>query len=265
MTSKAKNIHLHPEFKLGKQDYKEDGRTLQLEEFVNTDIQVPVSYDFDKKRAKFPLRMWGNDDYGNCVFAMQANQLLRVERVETRRTVNLFDEDVINRYKLLTGCQQPDDENDRGYVMLDANVDLRAGWTLNGKTYQIAAFGEVPINHQILRTCCYLFNGLQLGFDLPLTARQDTRNGAWVTTEGSGSEPRSWGGHAVYCKRFDIDNLYVLSWGREIRVSNAFIDKYCDEAWAIIDNIDPWRHAKTVLNVDAMVQKMRDNGIQVRF
>lgn len=262
----AKGIHEDNNFKLGKDEPKTDAKTLKLTEFIDTTIQVPVSHDFDKHRRPFVPHAWGNHDWGDCVDAAQANQLVRLERVETRRTPKLTDQDVIDRYKKQTGAASPGDANDNGLVMLNTLREWRAGWAIDNKNYNIAAFGKIPThNHQLLRTCSYLFNGLQLGFDLPITASLDTHNGAWITTSGQGSEPGTWGGHAVYSKKFDADNLYVITWGREVRVSNDFIDKYCDEAWTVIDDFDQWRHTHGVLDVPGLIQKMRDNGITVNI
>lgn len=258
------DTHLDQEFKLGKQEHKVDKRTVLLADFVESNIQVPVSWNFDSRRAKFPLNLWGNADYGDCVLAAQTNQLLRNERVETRSTPKVTDEDVIARYKAMTGCQMPDDANDTGLVMLDALRNWRSGWSWKNKQYKIAAFGLV--NHSdsaAMRRCCYLFNGLQLGFNLPLNAQQGTRNGLWDFVPGAGSQPGSWGGHAVYAKRYDADSIYVLTWGREVRVTNSFINNYCDEAWAVIDDLDPWRLAHGVLDVQAMINKMQQSGITI--
>jgi len=260
----AEGIHTFDDLKLGKGEPKTDKKTIVLTDFVDSTVQVPVSFNFDKHRRPFPAKEWGNDEYGDCVDAGQANQLLRLERVETRRTIKLTNDDVIRRYKQQTGTQFPGDEHDNGLIMLDTLREWRAGWKFDGRVYKIAAFGKVPLhNPQLLRLCCFLFNGLQLGFDLPLSARTDTRNGVWVTTTGEGSTPGSWGGHAVYTKRFDANNIYVLSWGDEIRVSNEFMEKYADEVWAVIDDFDPWRHTHGVLDVEKLINQMKSNGISI--
>jgi hypothetical protein len=112
--------------KLGKQDYKHDPRTLKMAKFLSPDIHIPDVFNFDKGRAPFPDHMWGNDQYGDCVIAARANATLRIERVEQRRTLALVDDDAINTYKRLTGCNSPGDSNDTGLVMLDANRDWRS-------------------------------------------------------------------------------------------------------------------------------------------
>jgi hypothetical protein len=229
--------------KLGKKEYKDDKRTVKMLRFLDTELHCPTRFDFDRGRSAFPSRMWGNDAYGDCVFAGEMNHLLRVERVETRKTLQASDQDVIQAYQTLTGCRQPDDANDQGYVMLDAlNWWRHDGWTVHGHNYTIDAFGELePSNFKQLRLACYLLHGIEFGFALPRSAQSQTHQGYWDVSEGPDSVPGSWGGHAVFAKRYDANNFYVLTWGREIRVSNAFVARYADEAWAVVDSLNKWR------------------------
>jgi len=250
--------------KLGKKEYKEDTRTVRMARFLDLEIKPPKKFDFDKGRAPFPVRVWGNDAYGDCVFAAQMNELLRNERVETRRTVKAQDQDVIRTYQMLTGCRAPDDARDNGYVMLDGfNFWRHTGWTVDTRNYKIAAFGELNAHdHNQLRLGCYLLRGVQFGFALPRSAQAQTRNGYWDVAVGAGSEPGSWGGHAVYGKKYDDGNFYVYSWGQEIRVTNDFIDKYADETWVIVDALDPWRK-HPALDVDKLVAYLHSIGATV--
>jgi hypothetical protein len=252
--------------KLGKQEYKEDSRTVKMAKFIDMTLKAPLKFDFDKGRKPFPARVWGNDAYGDCVFAAQMNELLRVERIETRKTLPAQDQDVIHMYQTLTGCRAPSDENDNGYVMLDAFDNWRKnGWTLAGaesKHYTIDAYGELQVSdpHQ-LRLGCFLLHGVQFGFRLPRTAQQQTGQGYWDVVENAGSagNPGSWGGHAVYGKKYDKDNFYVYTWGREIRVTNAFVEKYGDEAWCVVDSFDRWRKHPAV-DTQKLLKYLEDIG-----
>lgn len=223
--------------KLGKQPFKFDKRTAKMADFVDPSIRAPVKFDFDKGRSAFPHNMWGNDEYGDCVLADQMNHLLRFERTETRHTLKAKDEDVISQYLKLTGGK------DEGLVMLDSfNWWRHSGWNIKGKNYTIDGFGGLPpADQQKLKLACYLLHGIDFGFSLPISAQRQTREGYWDVVEGPEGEPGSWGGHAVYCKRYDADNFYVITWGTEIRVTNAFVAQYCDEAWAVVDSLDTWR------------------------
>lgn len=253
-------IHDHPDFKLGKQDHKHDDKTLMMANFMEVPV-VPTKFDLEKNRAPFPVHIWGNNEYGDCVIAAEANALLRMERIETRRTVKAQDADAIKRYKHLTGCNNPGDSNDTGLVILDSMSDWRNnGFPVGAHTFQIAAYGELdPLEHDQLRAGIYLLHGIHFGFALPISAQQQTEQGFWDVTLGVDSAPGSWGGHCVYADKYDEDNIYVWTWGREIRVSNAFVRKYADEAWAVVDNLDKWRK-NDHLDVPGLEKALHDIG-----
>lgn len=230
--------------RLGKQEPKHDARTLKMASFLDLDALVsPPTFDFDKGRVAFPLKVWGNDAYRDCVFASQTNHLLRMERLETRHTVKMVDEDVIRTYQTLTGCRQPNDENDQGYNMLDGfNWWRHDGWTVHGHNYKIDAFGELdPSNLNQLRLGTWLFHGIEFGFAMPNSARWQTQQRVWDVATGPDSRPGSWGGHAVYGAKYTPKGWMVKTWGEDVFVTNEFIQTYCDEVWVVVDALDEWR------------------------
>jgi hypothetical protein len=260
--------------RLGKLEHQFDERTLMLANFIADDVVIPASFDFDLHRSRFPLEMWGNDEWGDCVIVGQANQLMRHERIEQRRTLPLKTEDVVARYKALTGSQTAGDLNDRGLVVLDALKAWRGGWDLDfsksdpPRTYRIAAYGELdPHNFWQLQAAMYFLHGVQFGFWLPETA-QDTlndENPVWdyIQTGDHRERPGSWGGHLVYGKAYFSDGSFeVLTWGMKVKVTQAFISRYCDEAWAVVDDFDQWRHQR-ILDVEALKNRLREIGASV--
>lgn len=256
------------QLRLGKKEYVHDDRTLMLAKFLKTDIRVPDKFDFDKDRAAFPMRMWGNDEYGDCVIAGRCNHILRLERLEQRHTIALYDSDAITEYKKLTGCQSPGDENDTGLVVLNAMQEWRnQGMDTDGRSgvrsprnYSIYAYGELhPTDHEQIKTAIYALHGVHFGLWLPYAAQKMFRDGIW-DYQGQKDEqwqPGSWGGHLVYSKAYgyDVDGVEIITWGTLLKMSWAFIDKYCDEAWAIVDNNDSWRVKQTV-DVAALSQEL---------
>lgn len=250
--------------KLGKKDYKFDERTLRMVRYMDTTLKPPRNFSFDKGRRAFPQSMWGNDAFGDCVLATQMNALLRIERIETRHTLHATDEDVIRTYQTLSGCRAPGDANDNGLVMLDTFRFWRNdGWTIGKaieKQYKISAFGELePSDENQLRLGCYLLHGLHFGFALPRSAQEQTDQGYWDVVDGPGSRPGSWGGHAVYSPKYTDDGFVVKSWGEDIKVSNAFIERYCDEVWVVVDDVDRWRK-HTSIDVAALEKRLDEIG-----
>lgn len=257
----------HHKVKLGKNLYKHDERTLMLAEFMG-DIPTPANFDFDAGRIAIPDHMWGNDDFGDCVIAGEANEILRLERVEAWQTAKLTDVDAVNRYKKLTGCVSPGDENDTGLEIVAAHRDWRNnGFQIvyNNRNYKIDAYGEIdPADHALVRATTYLLHGTQWGFWLPLAAQDMTNQGKWDYKGQTGAQWKagSWGGHCVYAKKFSPNSIFVKTWGMEIEVTNAFVDKYADEAWGVVDNLDSWRKTSH-FNVAAMEEKLAQVSHQV--
>jgi hypothetical protein len=244
--------------RLGKLQPKFDERTFFLVEFLNPDIPVPASYDFDARRARFEPRVYGNDEWNNCVIVARAHQLLRLERIEQFRTLPLTDEYVIEEYQRESNMQfgdgwtvKPGDRYDRGLVVLDALKRWRdPGWEIRFSSrsthtkFKISAFGRIdPSDQRSVRRAIFLCTGIQIGFQLPQAVKGQT---IWDVGEGKKYEFGSWGGQLAYAKRFDRESIYVISWGREIRVTNEFAARYADEAWAVVHDIESWKAAATL-------------------
>jgi hypothetical protein len=274
----AKGIHDSPQFKLGSIIGKglDDDRTIKMEAFIGKDIVVPASWDFDKNRKKFPVHVWGNDEWGDCELAGRANYMLRLARAQSKTTPALSDQDVIDLYKVMTGAQTPGDNNDSGLYTLDNLRQWRTGWDITKdwptgghgtRKYQIAAFGYIdPKNRELVRKASYLFNGILYGVELPIIAQQQINSRVFDVdaSAGSAGAPGSWGGHMMYSKRFDPANVHMLTWGMQVQATDAWIDEYAVEAWVVVNTFETWWKFKHLFDAEAMIKKMRDSGITVQ-
>lgn len=261
--------------RLGKHDYKHDDRTAQLGSLISPTLVYPLIFDFDKGRAGFPLKSWGNDEWADCVLAGRANHVLRLERVEQRVTLALRESDVISEYQRL--CQEqfnetpqsPGDQFDNGLVVLDAIRSWRnEGWRLELKTrpsniqhvYFVAAYGEIdPTDFEQVKAAIYLLHGVELGFQLPRAVMG--KYDIWDYQGETGPEwrPGSWGGHLVYSKAYRSTDVEIITWGQKVRVTSSFLAKYCDEAWAVVDNFDSWKKSPS-FDIQALLKHLRDIG-----
>jgi len=252
-------------FRLGKQEAKEDERTLRMANFLSVPPSgIPATYDFERGRSNFPTHTWGNDEWGDCVVAGRANQQQRLQRIESRLTIPLTDQMVVDTYKRMTGAQNPGDQNDVGLVVLDALKDWRAGWYVpvwkKGRTYSIDAFGALdPKDGYELRAAAYLLTGIQFGLWLPITAyHQISKGQAWDVTSTTGDgEPGSWGGHLVYTCHYDSGGWYVWTWGQKQYATDKFIQTYADEAYAVVQTNET--HSR-YLDVDALQRYLTQIG-----
>jgi hypothetical protein len=137
-----------------------------------------------------------------------------------------------------------------------------------GNAQQQAGYGAV---RHLVQTAIWLFGGAYIGVELPLTAQKQD---VWDVTSDNhpDAEPGSWGGHAVYVVGYEAPaiasselgipqpspgadgaipdsgsripnpeervaspgSLTCITWGRPKKMTWAWFEKYCSEAYALI-------------------------------
>jgi hypothetical protein len=233
--AQVRGIRRHPIFKLGKKPAKRDRRNLKLKSILRGPVKVPAEYDFDISHAGVPTPVFANDRFGDCVIAGRAHQTLRFELVEQRKVIGITDGEVLREYLLETGGR------DTGLIVLDSLKRWRErGWVAAGDRYFIKAFAEIDRGAATqVKRAVFTELGVGLGISLPMTAQREFEAGKpWAAVSGSGSTPGSWGGHYVYVTGYTTLGPTCVTWGRKQRMSWAFFNRYCDEAYAVIDALD---------------------------
>ncbi len=222
----------HPLFKLGKQETKKDDRNLMFASLVKAPAKLPAEYDFDLTHKGIPTPMFANDTLGCCVISGRAHQTLRFELLEQKSKLMITDTDITKEYFKETSGK------DSGLIVLDSLKLWRSkGWKAAKKTYKIKAFSSImPRDHQSMMQAIYLDVGLGLGVSLPLSAQGQIQAGKpWDVVAGPTGKPGSWGGHYIYVSGYTALGPVCITWGRKQQLTWKFIDKYCDEAYAIFD------------------------------
>jgi hypothetical protein len=231
--ARTKGIHAHKVFKLGKAAAKRDDRNLEFAAVLRaTAPTLPSSYDFDTSHPGIPTPMFANDTYGDCVIAGRAHQTLRFEDIEQGSVIMIKDGDVLREYKRETGGP------DTGLVVLDSLSEWRhRGWKVGKRAYKIHAYAEVNFRkHDEVRQAIFADVGVGLGVQLPIAAQRQIQTGQpWDVTSGPDAVPGSWGGHYVYVPGYTPDGPVCVTWGRKQQITWAWLDRYCDEAYAIFD------------------------------
>ena len=245
--------------KLGKKEAKRDPRNFKLSNILNKKklSTLPASFDCDKNlKGKIPAGLFGNDKWGDCVMCSRANMTLRFECFEQKKVIPITDNEVLMEYWAEQGgtsLTKPDD----GLVVLDSLNEWRTkGWTAGNKNYDIYAFAEVDrANHEEVKTGIYHLNGVCAGFMLPVSAQGQFR---WYMRWDvdackclGDTAVGSLGGHAVYICGYDSRGPVCITWGRKQKMTWAFFDKYCDEAFCIVDNKDKFM-ADSPVDVEAL-------------
>jgi hypothetical protein len=94
-----------------------------------------------------------------------------------------------------------------------------------------------------IATAIWLFGGAYIGVELPITA-QDQDVWDVPNNPGPNDDPGSWGGHAIYLVGYDFPEspvpnpesrtLTCITWGRTKKMTWAWFEKYCSEAYALV-------------------------------
>lgn len=249
--ARSVGIHAHKVFKLGKASAKRDLRNLQLATILKALPPIPREYDFDLKHPGIPTPMFANDTYGDCVIAGRAHQSLRFERIEQGADVTIADKDVLREYLKESGGA------DSGLIVLDSLKAWRkVGWRFGGDTYTIAAFAEIHrSDHAEVKTAVYLLTGAGVGLALPKSAQAQIQAGKpWDVVKGPAGKPGSWGGHYVYLSGYTPTGPVCVTWGRKQQMTWAFFNRYTDEAYAVVDDVDKWRKGKSGIDVKKLLE-----------
>lgn len=243
------------QLKLGRLPRKIDTRTLQLKRFLilKNLPPLPDSFDVDTTFTNFSNNhMFGNDVYGDCVMAGRAHMTLRFECFEQACVIPITDQEVENEYFKESGG------SDSGLVMLNSLNEWRqSGWTAAGKPYNIYAYAQVNVtSHDELKYCVYLLRGAYTGFNVPQSAMDQFNAGQpWTVVSGSSIV----GGHCVFIKGYNTIGPVCVTWGKDQQMTWQFWDTYFDEAYAVIDNVDPWMNPATdPLNCALLSQELNE-------
>lgn len=219
----------HSAMKLGKQMPRRDHRTLQLADYLVTLPTVPANRAWSQK-ATMAWGMMANDQYGCCELAT-CGHLVQTWTANTGMEITPTDEQILAAYSAVTGFNPADPSTDNGTVVLDALNYWRKN-AIGGTTID-AYMAVEPRNHAHVMAAIDLFGGISCGFALPLTA-QNQRVWSVVRHSGHNGEAYSWGGHAVPIIDYDAGGLTCVTWGELKRLTWSFLDKYMDEAYALL-------------------------------
>jgi hypothetical protein len=214
------------DFKLGKSPKKVDLRTFKLSLYLPTLPPLPDSISWHNKISDF--LMLGNDRYCDCAIAAAAH----AEMVWTSQTSKEFipsESQVLDDYTGVSGFIKDDPATDAGAVELD----VLNKWRKSGICGRIIyAFIETELgNINQIKAGIFLFGSVYLGVKLPQSAMDAFKDGQdWTNT----TDTNILGGHAILATGYDADWVYIISWGKVIRVSWKWFTTYVDESYIAI-------------------------------
>jgi hypothetical protein len=213
--------------KLGKKARRYDRRTLRLARYFTAALPAPPPAVTNSQG----LTDWGmmlNDTLGDCTIA-GVGHAIQVWTLAQGNEVTVPDPTVLQYYEQWDGYNPNDPNSDQGGVELDVLND----WRQQGFASQpLLAFADPdPQDSLHVQQAIYLFGGLYIGLQLPISAQtQDV----WDVDTSPNGQPGSWGGHCVFVPDYDADTLTCITWGQLKKMTWGFWGTYCDEAHALL-------------------------------
>jgi len=221
--------------KLGKKPARAGAVRLRLADYLDAAALPPLPPVFGHESLIAPRAwgMFGNDRYGDCVFAGAAHETMLLAR-EAGNSVVFSEAAVLSDYAAVTGFDPGEPASDQGADVQQAASYRRRTGILDaaGKRHCIAAYLALePANLTHIYLAAYLFGAVGVGLELPSSAIDQFRRGKpWTVVAGSPDE----GGHYVPIVGRRAAGLDIVTWGAVQVMTEDFLHRYCDEAVAYV-------------------------------
>jgi hypothetical protein len=226
--------------KLGRLPNDPEKPRLKLTPRIDTTVPAPPALvDWLSEVQSWP--MYGNDRWGDCVWAMIGHAIEAYTTYGKGATVTLSDEAVLKGYSDVTGFDPgagPPDHNptDQGTVIQDAlNYWKKTG--VGG--HKILAFAQVDhTNPDEIKAALNVFGALLVGVAFPASAMDQFDNHQpWDVVRNDGGIE---GGHAVQVGHAQTDGVEYesVTWAAIEGITSAWWSKYVEECWIAIT--DDW-------------------------
>lgn len=243
--------------KLGLLPHQPDERDIALSSVFAPPTELPETFGI----RGLDWGMLGNDRFGDCYWASAAHEVM-AEAAGAGRHPVFSDEQVLNSYAAylgLYGGSALNAHNDRG---TDARIGAKFRATrgvndAHASPHRIGAyvFEEAP-DYQKLLSAIYTFGAITFCFELPESAEERFETGVWDYVKDS---PIA-GGHAVAgVARAESGRIVIVSWGQEVEVTEAFIEKYLQVAMAYVSGsvLDGTGHTPEGLDRPALLAALK--------
>lgn len=208
-------------------------------------LTVPGAVDYLSRVYSWPV--YANDSLSDCTAAAAGHLRQAWTCYGQGATTVTADSDVLAFYEACSGYQPGNPSTDNGAVM----QDCLGYWRQTGlATDKILAYFQVnPADLAEVKTAAWLFGGLYVGVNLPISAL-DQFNAGQPWDLNPSADNRIDGGHCVHLGAIDSAGVMtVTTWGKTQRVTPAWWRQYTEEAWAVA-TLDWVRNYQTPENLD---------------
>lgn len=216
-------------FKLGKTKARKDAVKLKFGDYLTKQLpKAPQMAGHSDLITPLAWGMLGNDTAGDCVWAGAAHETM-LWNEEAKHGVAFTPTLVLSDYTAVTGYNPADPNTDQGTDMqVAAKYRQDTGIVdINGQRHKVGAYLEIDKgNKEEIMQAIWLFGAVGIGIQFPDSAMtQFNKTEDWTVVKGAKID----GGHYIPGVTYDKDFVYVVTWGKRIRASWAFIKKYMDE------------------------------------
>jgi hypothetical protein len=170
------------------------------------------------------LGMMGNDSVGDCTIADSCHQIM-LHTANTGTFIQPTTQDAIDAYTAATGYNPADPNTDQGADETSICQFMISTGICGQKSN---ATGMVdPQNEEHVKWATLLFGSLRLGVNLPQSAMdQFNSNQPWDVS----GDATILGGHDVPIVDYRGGLYYIVSWGKLVPMTPAFLKAYVVEA-----------------------------------
>jgi hypothetical protein len=217
--------------KLGKLAPKLHSMTIPFEQIITPGVlPSPATRVFREYKAPATAKqMYGNDQYGDCVWAMLANFII-LTTAHTGAVVIPTLDDVLGAYSAVTGFDPVTGMNDNGTAITDALEYMR---TTGMAGIKILGWAQIDYTNLVHRKLgADLFGATLVGVQLPASAQDQFGAGqSWEVVPGSPIE----GGHAILRSGYGRLGDNYESWAKwDQKASAAWSTQCVDEEYVAI-------------------------------
>jgi hypothetical protein len=219
-------------YKLGLGPKKLHRLTLDFNDYVAADALPPPPEKafFEYKIDPSKIQMFGNDQYGDCVFADIAHAIM----LFTAHSGKMFTPtlaDILAAYGAVTGFDPATGANDNGTSWTDALAYWQSTGVAGHKILGWASIDPKNVLHRKLGV--YLFLATHLGVQFPAIGQ--TQFAAGQTWDVAPNDGGIEGGHAILQSGYGSAGMNVESWGKgDQKASNAWDAAYTDECYIVL-------------------------------
>lgn len=232
------NLAKTSKVKLGKRAAKVDARTLRLAKYFTSTLALPpVSADYTAGIVNWGMML--NDSLGDCTIAGVGHAIQGWTKLAKGSELTLPDWVIKAYYSSWDGYVAGDPATDQGGVEVDVLNKWRKfgfGFRHNhkGANRLIGYADPDPGNITHVKQAINLFGGVYIGLALPITAQSQSIWDVVGDGQTGDSAPGSWGGHCVWCPKYDDTYVTCVTWGGLTKMTWAYWKAYCDEAHALL-------------------------------